>query len=399
MYESRWEFLIALLIFWVPFVMGCLSGFMGEEEEFARQLLGNDYIDMTIANIQSGDPMAIYKDQNQLTMFATIFLNNLMVSLRYFVVGALFTVGSIVSMVFWGLYVGAFQYFFFEQGELIPSILGIWTHGSLEIPESIIAGTAGIVLGKGLVFPGTYSRMQAFLLSARKGVKIIVGAIPLVLAAAFIECFITRLTDTPDILRASFITINFTFVFLYFVALPYFLGTTNFMKKLPLMGIATGVGVIALAVILFLVAAPSPLILTMIGIPVVALLVVKGFAIAGQFESRPEVEEEDKLEPEKKTTVNFDRMKTAGEVFQDVFLVYRKNVGKIFMAALITASIFLIGTLLFTAGRPSDIFGYPSGLQYFIEDFFKFISAGFFEESQYIGQFFTYKGSMISAMF
>jgi len=137
----------------------------------------------------------------------------------------------------------------------------------------------------------------------------------------------------------------------------------------------------------------------MIGIPVVALLVVKGFAVTGQFESRLEVEEEDKLEPEKKTTVNFDRMKTAGEVFQDVFLVYRKNLGKIFTASVVTASIFLIGTLLFTAGRPSDIFAYPSGLQYFIEDFFKFITAGFFEESQYIGQFFNYKGSIFSAMF
>ncbi len=396
MYQSRWEFLLGMLLFWIPFIMGCLSGSMGEEEEFARQLLGNDYIDMTLANIQSGDPMAVYKDQSRITMFLAIFLNNLKVSFIYFMFGALFTIGSVASLIHFGLYVGAFQYFFYEQGELLESVLGIWTHGSLEVPAAILAGVGGIVMGKGLVFPGTYSRIQAFMLSARKGIQIMIGVIPLILAAAIIESYITRLTDTPDSIRVSFITFNFAFVLFYFVVLPYMQNTKNFIQKLPLVGGIAGILTISLFAILLVLDIPSKIIITMISIPALLLIVIKTLSILGHFEELSIDTQEEKLLPDNNTQLRFDKIKSSGEIFKDSFIVYRKNLQKILLTGFITAGIFTGGVLLFGAGKPTDLFAYPATFEGLLEDLLYFVFGGLIEESKYISQFFDYKGNFSS---
>ena len=89
-----------------------------------------------------------------------------------------------------GIMVGAFQYFFYDQGLLRESFLTIWTHGTLEIAAIIIAGAAGMTMGKGLIFPGTLSRLQAFQISARRGLKIMIGIAPIIILAGFIEGYL-----------------------------------------------------------------------------------------------------------------------------------------------------------------------------------------------------------------
>ena len=84
----------------------------------------------------------------------------------------------------------------------------------------IIAGTSGMVAGSGLLFPGTYTRGQAFQVSMRRGLKMFFGIVPIILLAAFFESFFTRYTDTPDVLRATFILTSLAFVLWYFVWLP-----------------------------------------------------------------------------------------------------------------------------------------------------------------------------------
>jgi uncharacterized membrane protein SpoIIM required for sporulation len=412
MYESRWELFLGMLLFWVPFIIGCLSGSMGEEEEFARQLLGDDYIDLTIANIQSGDPMAIYKDQSRITMFLTIYLNNLMVCLRYFMFGALFTIGSIVELVFFGLYVGSFQFFFYEQGELLAAVLGVWTHGSLEIPAAILAGVAGIVMGKGLVFPGTYSRLQAFLISARKGIKIMIGTLPLVLAAAFIESYITRLTDTPDILRASFIMFNLFAVLFYFVLLPYIVSTENFWKHLPVIGaISLGLTLLLLGVLAVL-GIPDFIIIAMIGFPVMMYIVTKSYTFLGLFKEKLIEVEEERLQVSKNDTVRFDRIKTAGEIFKDTFVIYKRYLPSIIWTAFGTAALFIASVLLMADGKPSEMFKYPAHfgdvggalfseiVRYgFIGGVIKFLFETLVDILEVAGQFFNYKNGFISPYF
>ena len=116
--------------------------------------------------------------------------------------------------------IGAFQMFFFQHGLLGESMLAIWLHGTLEIWSIIVAGAAGLALGNGWLFPRTYSRLESFKRGAKRGVKIVVGTIPIFIMAGFIESFITRHTELPDILRLGLILISLAFIIFYYIYLP-----------------------------------------------------------------------------------------------------------------------------------------------------------------------------------
>jgi uncharacterized membrane protein SpoIIM required for sporulation len=175
---------------------------------------------MTEKNIAKGDAFAVYKSDGEMETFLPILLNNMRVDFLTFFSGIFAAIGSLVVMIYNGVMVGVFQYFFIERGLFWQSFLCIWTHGSLEIPAIILSGGAGLMMGKGLLFPGTYTRFQAFKMSGMVGLKVIMGVVPVTLLAAFIEGFITRHTSIPDAIRFVFILLSFSFVFLYFFYYP-----------------------------------------------------------------------------------------------------------------------------------------------------------------------------------
>jgi uncharacterized membrane protein SpoIIM required for sporulation len=218
-YESRKELLLSFITFIIAVIIGIVS--YANEPEFAHVILGKSYVSMTNENIKSGDPMAVYKKMNEMDMFFGITLNNVLVAFRTFIFGVLLAIGSVAMIIYNGIMIGVFQYFFYEKGLFVPSFLAIWLHGTLEISSIIIAGGAGITLGKGLIFPGTYSRLQAFQLSARRGLKLLLGILPILVFAAVIESFVTRYTDVPDVLRLAIILLSAIFIIGYFVIYPY----------------------------------------------------------------------------------------------------------------------------------------------------------------------------------
>lgn len=218
LYDTRRALLISLVIFVACFTLGVITSIY--DKDFAKSILSNGYVQMTNENIAKGDPMAVYKSESELRTFFPILYNNLRVNFLTFFSGIFMAIGSLVVMVINGVMVGVFQYFFIERDVFWESFLGIWTHGALEIPTIILSGGAGLTLGKGLLFPGTYTRFQAFRISGMKGLKIIMGVSPVIVLAAFIESFLTRHTDIPDVLRLAFILVSFSFIIIYFYWYP-----------------------------------------------------------------------------------------------------------------------------------------------------------------------------------
>jgi len=165
-------------------------------------------------------------------MFLGITINNLMVAYRTFIFGLFAAVGTLGIMIYNGIMVGVFQYFFIEKGLFIESALTIWMHGALEISAIIIAGGAGLVLGKGIVLPGTYTRMQALRISARSAIKIMIGISPIFIVAGLIEGFITRLTELNDVIRCFIIISEFVLILAYFFWLPRKIGKNGIPFRL-----------------------------------------------------------------------------------------------------------------------------------------------------------------------
>ncbi len=221
-YEARREFLVAFLVFSVAMVIGILSS--KYDSTFPHLILGEDYMSMTKANIEKNDPMAVYKSRAPFDMFFAITINNCLVAVRTFVLGLFMAVGTLVILLYNGIMLGAFQYYFVEQGLFRESFLTIWQHGVFEISSIILAGAAGLVLGKGLVFPGNFTRFQSLRISARRGLRLILGLIPVLIVAGFIEGFYTRFTTAPDLLRVGTILISVVFITGYYIVLPRYRG-------------------------------------------------------------------------------------------------------------------------------------------------------------------------------
>lgn len=219
-WESRQAMGLSLGIFILAFALGVLSSRI--DPDFPRMILGDDYVDMTLANIENGDPMRVYKDSRPLGMTLGIAANNLFVALRTALFGVAASIGAVFIMLYNGIMVGAFQYFFIERGLFWESFLTIWIHGTLEISAIIVAGGSGLTIGSGILFPGTHTRLRAFQLSMRRGLKILLGLTPVMIAAAIFEGFFTRYTDTPDALRGLFILLSLAFVLWYFAWLPWY---------------------------------------------------------------------------------------------------------------------------------------------------------------------------------
>lgn len=221
-------FLFTTLLFVLFVCIGVFSSM--NNPDFVRGVLGDNYVNMTEDNIAKGDPFGVYKDGNPFTMFVRIGFNNIKVAFLSFIFG--FTLGILTIWVMWqnGIMLGVFQYMFFSKGLGIKSILVIWIHGTLEISSIVIAGTAGLILANGILFPATYSRMESFQRGIKDAAKVLISLVPFFIVAAFFESYVTHLMSQtfdkennpglPVWASVSILAVSFAFILWYFVILP-----------------------------------------------------------------------------------------------------------------------------------------------------------------------------------
>src|SRR5450631_31408 len=210
--------LYSFLIFLFFAVLAAFSA--ANDQEFVRGVLGNDYVEMTDQNIAKGEPFGVYKEQDPTYMFLAIAVNNVKVSFMIFISGLLAGLGTLWLIFQNGVMLGSFQYYFFSKGLGWKSVLVIWIHGTLEISSIIIAGAAGLVLAKSLLFPGTYKRLFSLKRGAKDGIKMMIGLVPVFILAAFLEGFVTRYSSMPIWLSLFILSSSACFIIWYFIIYP-----------------------------------------------------------------------------------------------------------------------------------------------------------------------------------
>ncbi len=215
----RKQILYSFIFFVLAVSIGVLSA--KYDDRMIRLVTSDRYVDMTNENIAKGDPFGVYKQANEFRMFFEIAVNNIFVSFVMFVSGVLFSIGPVFYLLRNGVMLGAFQYYFFSKGLGVESILVIWIHGTLEILSIVVVGGAGLVLGHGLLFPKTYTRLQAFKRSGKDATKIAIGIVPILLLAAFVEGFVTRHTGMPIWLSISILATSLAFMIWYVIIYPH----------------------------------------------------------------------------------------------------------------------------------------------------------------------------------
>jgi uncharacterized membrane protein SpoIIM required for sporulation len=219
-YNNRRYVLYAFIMFFVFTAIGVLSA--SKDENFVRVIMGDDYVNMTLNNIEEGNPVAVYKSAGPIGSFIGITLNNLKVGAYMFIAGI---TGGILTMYLLfrnAVMLGSFQYFFYEKNVFWESVRGIWIHGCMEIFGMVMEGAAGLIFGAAILFPKTFSRVESLKAGFKNGLKIWASTLPFTFAAGVLEGFVTRYSpDMPRVLNIAIILITLAAITYYYLIYPY----------------------------------------------------------------------------------------------------------------------------------------------------------------------------------
>ncbi|MBK8607507.1 MAG: stage II sporulation protein M [Chitinophagaceae bacterium] len=214
--------LFSFIFFLIFFGIGYFVS--AQNDDMARSIFGDTYVDHTQENIANGNPFGIYEHGNPFLSWLNLMIHNIRVSFLMFVSGIFAGIPCLYIAIKNSIMIGVFDQFFAARGLGIDFWLVVFVHGTLEITGLIIATAAGLVLGKSFLFPGTIKRIDAFKQGAKDGVKIMIGLIPVFALAAFFEGFITRLYNDISILTTAVFALSVLFVIWYFIIYPIRLG-------------------------------------------------------------------------------------------------------------------------------------------------------------------------------
>jgi uncharacterized membrane protein SpoIIM required for sporulation len=212
------DLLASFVIFFLFGAIGFFSVY--QDIDFVRIVMGDGYVDMTLENIRNGDPMAVYHQENAVLMFIGIAWNNIKVGFRCFIMGIMTPIFTIVMLFYNGVMLGSFDGFLILQGIGLRGNSILWIHGVFEIFVIIVCGAAGLILGKSVLFPGTYTRLQSVRRGFWHGAKICFSTVPFFLVAAFLESFVTRHSRMPLFAAWMFIFATFCIIVFYYVIYP-----------------------------------------------------------------------------------------------------------------------------------------------------------------------------------
>jgi uncharacterized membrane protein SpoIIM required for sporulation len=130
-----------------------------------------------------------------------IMINNLAVAFRAVAGGIAAGLLTVVILFFNGLMIGGVATLVGQYGLAYPFWAFVFPHGALELPAIFIAGGAGLLIGRGLVFPGAYRRRDALRIYGLQAAKLVMGIVPMLFMAGTIEGFFSPQTVIPSPLK------------------------------------------------------------------------------------------------------------------------------------------------------------------------------------------------------
>jgi uncharacterized membrane protein SpoIIM required for sporulation len=201
----------------VLFIAGALLGtaLTATRPEFMHRILGPAMVntierrEMWTHSVLSMKPLAS----------SGIMTNNMSVSFVTFAFGITGGLGTIYLMFFNGMMLGVIGVACGFAGMSVPFWSFVAPHGVLELPAIFIAGGAGLRLAQALLFPGVLPRRDSLAVGGADAVRLLVGAIPLLVVAGIIEAFFSP-TEVPATFKFTFAAAMFTLLVLYLQARP-----------------------------------------------------------------------------------------------------------------------------------------------------------------------------------
>lgn len=151
-----------------------------------------------------------------LEIFATaLFTHNSQVSIMAFALGFAFGIPTLFLIASNGVLLGAFYAAFVSKGLGVGFTGWLMIHGSTELSAIILAGAAGLHIGRAVAFPGQRSRLAAAGEAGRRGALVMIGVVIMLLVAGLLEGFARQLI-TADAARFAIAATMFAIWVVYF---------------------------------------------------------------------------------------------------------------------------------------------------------------------------------------
>lgn len=130
-----------------------------------------------------------------------IMINNLVVSFRAVAGGITGGIYTVFILFFNGLLLGAIGTLVGQNNLAYPFWAFVLPHGSLELPAIFFAGGAGLLIGRALLFPGKYRRIDALKFYGYQAAQLVFGIVPMLVVAGTIEGFFSPSPVIPDLIK------------------------------------------------------------------------------------------------------------------------------------------------------------------------------------------------------
>jgi uncharacterized membrane protein SpoIIM required for sporulation len=130
-----------------------------------------------------------------------IMTNNLAVSFRAAAGGITLGIYTVFLLFLNGLLIGSVGTLVGQNNLAFPFWAFVFPHGSLELPAIFLAGGAGLLIARGILFPGKFRRVDSIKFYGLKAAQLMYGVIPLLVIAGIIEGFFSPSPAIPDPLK------------------------------------------------------------------------------------------------------------------------------------------------------------------------------------------------------
>lgn len=131
-------------------------------------------------------------EQDKSFFAAFLFSNNFRVAMIALAAGVLGGIPTILLLVYNGMILGVFIAVHHSNGIYAEVWAWLLPHGITEIGAIILCGGVGLLLGRSLICPGRYNRLQSLNLAGREGFRTVMGAGIMLFFAALIESFLRQ---------------------------------------------------------------------------------------------------------------------------------------------------------------------------------------------------------------
>ena len=171
------------------FLVGALVGFLATlgDPAFQRHFLGGVMADAIERRVMWTHSIVTIKPLAS----SAIMTNNLTVSLSAFAMGITGGFGTIYILATNGLLLGVISAACWQAGMNLQLWSFVAPHGVLELPAIFIAGGGGLLVARGLLFPGLLPRRAALTNYGGLGVRLALGIIPILVFAGITEGFLS----------------------------------------------------------------------------------------------------------------------------------------------------------------------------------------------------------------